>query len=229
MWLLECQNEPIMCIESKREMGAIYKPILELIEFPGYYVTSSGEILHIVNRRLIPVRSHTVANSNNAYIHLEKDGKLFHRAMDKLILEAYIGKHDKYNCVRYADGNTDNRSIDNLFWAPYKLCKTCICYGEKCVAYKGCAVAAAKKCKSKEPSQSRINRMERMIRIAQIANKLDITKVKPSLVDIVNELKNGELPQSVHSALVARGHSFSIQYIYKVMKMLESDDKGLYI
>ena len=209
----------------------MFPSIIDIRGFPGYYVTSDGRILHIIGNQLNSVPTHKVGDSKSDYIHLRRDGKLHHRTVDRLVLHSFVGPHEVYHFIRHADGDVNNSAIDNLAWAPYMICQDCAAYGEYCNNYDKCKIlqedkATRQATKPLTPAKQKLK--DRMERIAVVANALDDTQIKPSLVDIIAELRKGIFPNEVHTALLKNGRTVTIQYVHKVMRMLESNDPRLY-
>jgi len=203
----------------------------EIKGFKGYLASSDGNIVRISGKQLIPLQSHGVKNSEKQYVFLMKaDGHYAQRAVDKLVLEAFCTPGEN-KIIRHCNGDMSDCRLENLMWARFKRCEKCAMFGELCKTFIDCKLAAEEKERKeriKPPTQAKIRRSERMADIARKACVIDILLVKVNLRDIVIELRSGDLPDVVYDRLMSKGYTFTLQYVYKIMRLIEKDSKELY-
>ena len=96
----------------------------EIQGFPGYLVTSSGEVLTC--RKKVGFKSHyrpmspsTDAKGYFGVTLCGVDGKRRTARVHRLVAEAFIQNPDCLPCVRHLDGDPKNNSAANLAWGTY--------------------------------------------------------------------------------------------------------------
>ncbi len=200
--------------------------------FDGYLASSDGYIVRISGKQLIPLQGHCANRFGKQYVFLMKpDGLYAQRAVDKLIMEAFSPISD-FKIIGHRNGDISDCRLANLMWVKYRRCEKCTDFGVLCNNFDSCKIVAdqkEQKSKNKPPSQAKVNRSKRMADIADKASKIDIQLVKANLRDIVIELCSGELPGEIHERLTQKGYTFKLQYIYKIMRFIESNAKELYV
>jgi hypothetical protein len=99
-------------------------------DFPGYWVTSTGEVwtgwYPVVGGRRgefankgAPIRPLAISvNKKTKYRHVlfRRNTKNYNRSVHVLVLEAFIGDRPPGTQTRHLDGNPANNRLDNLAW-----------------------------------------------------------------------------------------------------------------
>lgn len=89
----------------------------EIEEFPGYFVTTMGEILNDTHRRpLVLMRN----QQGIVMVGLFKEGRQYKRAVDLIVAKAFLGAppNPHFDTVIHLDGDIENNKDTNLSWRP---------------------------------------------------------------------------------------------------------------
>lgn len=88
----------------------------EIEEFPGYSVSSHGQIRNDETGRILALQrnQHGVVN-----VGLVRDGAQFKRSVALLVCEAFLDERlENFDTPIHLDGDHMNNHIDNLMWRP---------------------------------------------------------------------------------------------------------------
>ena len=99
--------------------------ILEIRDFPDYYVSNEGDIysrkyhpIRNKNNNLIKIKPQ-IRKDGYSIIHLRKEEKTFAMYVHRLVAEMFIPNPENKMCINHIDGNRHNNSVSNLEWCSY--------------------------------------------------------------------------------------------------------------
>lgn len=191
-----------------------------IADFAGYFASSDGQIVRIHGKQLVPLTPHGVKESKGLYVFFRnEDGTISQRAVDRVIATAFLGQSGEYKMVRHIDGDIHNNAANNLMWAKFRNCICCTMFGVYCKDFEGCHYTKPHKISAFQKKRS-----ARIENIALLCADIDIKLVKDGMKDIVRLLRERKLPNDIQREL----GNFTVQYVYKIMRYIESGDRRLY-
>lgn len=84
-------------------------------EFPDYQVSDQGDVRRVIDGR---IKKRSQRDSGELLVNLRSNGKSYVRSVHILVADAFIGKRQPNQVVRFADGNKANCRLANLSYAP---------------------------------------------------------------------------------------------------------------
>lgn len=89
-----------------------------LIEFPGYAVTTDGEVISYKNKKPRVLKPGQINNGSQVYLSvcLRKDGKTYQRLVHRLVAGVFIPNPDNLPQVNHKDRDARNNEVSNLEW-----------------------------------------------------------------------------------------------------------------
>ena len=90
---------------------------LPIKNFPGYWITSNGQVWSDYSNKFI-----AVVNMPNGYqrVVLSKKNKSYNFLIHRLVAEAFIPNPENKPCVNHKDLNRQNNCLENLEWVTYQ-------------------------------------------------------------------------------------------------------------
>ncbi len=89
----------------------------EVLEFPGYSVSSYGRVKNDLTGRILKVSS---TSRDSLKVGLIKDGVQYTRVVKNLVAEAFLPRPDNplFDTAINKDTNKENNYVENLEWRP---------------------------------------------------------------------------------------------------------------
>lgn len=99
--------------------------IKSIKNFPMYSIDTNGQVYSYYNGkygvRIVPRKKKGILNSNNYIkIQLRNGGKIYTKAVHRLVLETFVGKSPKDMECRHLNGIRNDNRLENLKWGTKK-------------------------------------------------------------------------------------------------------------
>lgn len=85
-------------------------------EYPGYYASSSGNILSMKKKSPTIMKQISASKSGHMYVFMYKNNKMTKVWVHRAVLSAFVGPCAQNQECRHLDDNPKNNTLGNLCW-----------------------------------------------------------------------------------------------------------------
>ena len=93
------------------------KELRPIKDFPGYFVSDSGDVYSKKNSDLIKLKAYINKKNGYAYVSLCKNNKIHKKSIHRLVAQEFIPNLDNKSDVNHISGIKTDNKVNNLEWA----------------------------------------------------------------------------------------------------------------
>ena len=111
-------------VNGRRLVTEFLEEWKQIIGFPSYLVSNYGRVKSLSRDYKYGSHEDIILSPTNRRgylgVTLFRDGKRYHKAVHRLVAEAFIPNPNNLPCVNHKDENRTNNSADNLEWCTHE-------------------------------------------------------------------------------------------------------------
>lgn len=184
-----------------------------------YFVRSDGNVVSNKGKKPIVLKPQMLNGKLYVLLYNQKAKKYVKKTLARLVGNAFVSNPNKFNTLRYIDGDVTNVNADNLAWVRWQKCISCTRYSNIC---------------SDNPFSCIVND-ETILDEKEKKNSLRTKKIKEDIDRYIERLGGIEELTSAHRyiaqelslgepvSVIAERYGCSVQYIYRVRKKMLGD------